>query len=152
MRHTSSATETSGPERARGNPLHRKELLLSGHDVGKIYLFEAEQSVKLLKALTAANANDVVFALNFGNKDSRLCLEGLKLLSRKTEVNTPCVNAVFFELKSLAASLGIGDGFRLDGHFDSSVNTLLPNLNSVNAVALLKLLNTSTLFAELFEV
>lgn len=90
--------------------------------------------MKCLQAFAAANANDVAFAFNFGDQDTRLRLEALQLLWHKTEVDIPCVNAVFFEFKSLSARLGISDRFGLDGNFDSSVGLFFSDLNSDAAV------------------
>jgi hypothetical protein len=130
VRHTATAAKTTRPERASGWPFHRMKLLLSRHNVRQIYPFESKKCVKCLQAFAAANANDVAFAFNLGDKDTRLRLEALQLLRHHTEVDIPSVNTVFFEFKSLSARLSISDRFGLDGNFDSSVGLFLSNLNS----------------------
>ena len=67
VRQSTSATETSWSKKAGGCPFHRVKFLLSGHNVGQIYFFEAKKGVKRLQALAGTDTNYVVFALNFGD-------------------------------------------------------------------------------------
>lgn len=107
--------------------------------------------MECLQALAGADAHYVTFAFNLGNSDSGFRFEVVKFLSRKVKVDAPRVDAVFFKFKRLPASLSISNGFCLNGYFDSSINFFLSNMNTVNAIALLKFLDARPSFAKLTD-